>query len=194
MMNIMKKFESKSSKKKLSKLLLKRILRESVDISDEIYQKDFKNFTLKVNWDICGVIGYQIYEQTKYTHKFGEVLDDADVTLSIPNIEHVRQMLRDDGFDIEMSRDKDRNFQLCIKDPFITARFKQGVNPNPRVITQLPLFSDIKKQWHFGKTLFGQPDEISVEKDELESLMKKMLQDSDRVSDEDYQKTFKDEY
>ena len=189
---VIKKLLSKLPERTLSKLVLKGILRKSVDVSDETYQKDFKNFTFKVNWNVCGTIGYQIYEQTKYTHKFGEVLDDADVTLSIPNIEHVRQMLRDDGFDIEMSRDKDRNFQLCIKDPFITARFKQGVNPNPRVITQLPLFSDIKKQWHFGKTLFEQPDEISVKKDELESLMKKMLQDSDRVSDEDYQKTFKD--
>jgi UDP-glucose 4-epimerase len=189
---VIKKLLSKLPENMLSKLVLKGILRKSVDVSDETYQKDFKNFTFKVNWNVCGAIGYQIYEQTKYTYKFGEILDDADVTLSIQNIEHVRQMLRDDGFDIEMSRDKDRNFQLCIKDPFITARYKQGVNPNPRVIAQLPLFSDIQKQWHYGKTLFEQPDEISVEKDELESLMKKMLQDSDRVSDEDYQKTFKD--
>ena len=188
---VIKKILSKLPEGVLSKLVLKGILRKSVDTSDEIYQKDFKNFTLKVNWNICGAIGYQIYEQTNYTYKYGEFLDDADVLLSIQNIKHVRQMLRDDGFDIEMSRDKERNFQLCIKDPFISARFKQGVNPNPRVIAQLPLFIDIQKQMQYGKTLFEQPEEISVEKNELESLVKKMLRDSDRVSDEDYRNTFK---
>ncbi|MHA1498284.1 MAG: DUF362 domain-containing protein [Promethearchaeota archaeon] len=189
---VLKKIISILPEKMLSKLVLKGILRKSVDISDEIYQKDFKNFTFKVNWNICNAIGYQIYGQTKYTFKYGEVLDDADVTLSIQNIKHIKQMLREDGFDIEMSRDSERNFQLCIKDPFINARFKQGVNPNPRVLSQLPLFSDIQKQMHYGKTLFKQPEEVSVEKDELESLIKKMLANSDRTSDDDYQKTFKD--
>ena len=189
---VIKKLLSKLPESTLGKLVLKGILRKSVNVSDEIYQRDFKNFTFKVNWNICGANGYQIYEQTKYTYKYGDLLEDADVFLSIPKIEHVRLLLRGVGLDLEMSRDKDRNFQLCIKDPFIIARFRQGVNPNPRVITQLPLFSNIKKQWHYGKTLFEQPEEISVCKDEIESLMKKMLQDSDRVSDEDYQKTFKD--
>jgi UDP-glucose 4-epimerase len=188
-----KKILSKLPEKTLSKLVLKGILRKSVDTSNEIYQKDFKNFILRVNWKICGAKGYQIYEQTNYTYKYGEHLEDADVTISIPNIEHVRLLLNNNGLDLEMSRDKDRNFQLCIKDPFIIARFKEGVNPNPRVITQLPLFNDIKKQWHFGKTLFEKPEEISVDNDELELLVKNMLRDSDRVSDEDYQKTFKDQ-
>ncbi|MHA2473153.1 MAG: DUF362 domain-containing protein [Promethearchaeota archaeon] len=175
----------------LPKKLLKRILKESVDISDEIYQKDFKNFTLKVNWDICGVIGYQIYEQTKYTYKYGEILDDADVTISIQNIEHVKQMLRGGGFDIEMSRGLENNFQICTKDSLLIAQFKKE-GTNPRVISQLPIFNDLQKQMVFGKTLFKQPDNLLVEKDEIESLMKKMLRDSDRVLDEDYQKTFKD--
>jgi ferredoxin len=189
---VIKKILSKLPKQMLSKLVLKGILRKSVDISDKTYQKDFKNFTFKVNWNIYGAIGYQIYEQTKYTYKYGELLDDVDVTLAIPKIEHIRQLVRDDGLDLEMSRDKDRNFQLCIKDPFITARFRQGFNPNPRVIAQLPLFSDIQKQMIYGKTLFEQPENVSVDKEEIESLVKKMLRDSDRVSDEDYRKTFKD--
>ena len=187
-----KKIISKLPEKILSKLVLKSILRKSVDTSDEIYQRDFKNFTFKVNWDISGAIGYQIYEQTRYSYKYGVHLDDADALLSIPNIDHVRQMVRGDGLDLEMSRDKERNFQLCIKDPFIFARFKDGVNPNPRVIYELPFFKDVQKQWHYGKTLFEQPKEFSVERDEVETLLKKMLKDSDRVKDEDYQKTFKD--
>ncbi len=189
---VIKKILSKLPEGALSKLVLKGILRKSVEVSDEAYQKDFKNFTFKVNWNICGAVGYQIYEQTKYTYKYGEVLEDADVLLSIPKIEHVRLLLTGNGLDLEMSRDKDRNFQLCVKDPFITARFREGFNPNPRVLAQLPLFSDIQKQMIYGKTLFEQPENVSVDKDELISLVKKMLQDSDRVSDEEYQKIFKD--
>jgi UDP-glucose 4-epimerase len=189
---VIRKIVSKLPARMLSKLVLKGILKKSVDTSDEIYQKDFKDFIFKVNWDISGAIGYQIYDQTNYSYKIGEHLDDADVLLSIPKIEHVRLMIRDDGLDLEMSRDKDRNFQLCIKDPLIIARFKEGVNPNPRSITQLPLFRDIQKQWHYGKTLFKPPEDISTEKKELESLVKKMLKDSDHISDEEYQKTFKD--
>ena len=189
---VLKKILSKLPEQMLSKLVLKGILRKSVDISDETYQKDFKKFTFKVNWNICGAIGYQIYEQTNYTYKYGELLDDADVLLSIPKIEHVRQLLQNEGLDLEMSRDKENNFQLCIKDNFINARFRPGVNPNPRVIAQLPLFSDIQKQMIYGKTLFELQENVSVDKDEIVSLVKKMLRDSDRVSDEDYQKTFKD--
>ncbi|MHA2289811.1 MAG: hypothetical protein ACXABG_13585, partial [Promethearchaeota archaeon] len=188
---VIKKLLSKLPENTLSKLVLKGILRKSVDTSDESYQKDFKNFTFKVNWKICNAIGYQIYEQTNYSYKYGELLDDADVLLSIPKIEHVRQLVWGDGLDLEMSRDKERNFQLCIKDPFITARFRPGFNPNPRVLAQLPLFSDIQKQMIYGKTLFEQPENVKVDKKELVSLVKKMLEDFDRISDEDYQKQFK---
>ena len=188
---VIKKLLSKLPEKMLSKLVLKGILRKSVNVSDEAYQKDFKNFTFKVNWKICDAIGYQIYEQTKYTYKYGELLDDADVLISIPKIEHARLMVKGSGLDLEMSRDKDRNFQLCIKDPFIIARFRLGFNPNPRVLAQLPLFSDIQKQMIYGKTLFELPENVSVDKDEMVSLVKKMLKDSDRVSDKEYQETFK---
>ena len=58
---VIKKLLSKLPESALSKLVLKGILRKSVDISDETYQKDFKNFAFKVNWNICGAVGYQIY-------------------------------------------------------------------------------------------------------------------------------------
>ena len=64
---VIKKLLSKLPEKMLSKLVLKGILRKSVNVSDEAYQKDFKNFTFKVNWKICDAIGYQIYEQTNIT-------------------------------------------------------------------------------------------------------------------------------
>jgi hypothetical protein len=45
-----------------NKLLLKGILEQKVDVSDKIYQKDFDDLKYKVNWDIGGEKGYQIYE------------------------------------------------------------------------------------------------------------------------------------
>jgi len=46
---VLKKNLSKLPEQMLSKLVLKGILRKSVDVSDETYQKDFINFTFKVN-------------------------------------------------------------------------------------------------------------------------------------------------
>jgi hypothetical protein len=40
-----------------NKLFLKSILEKEVDISNNIYQKDFEDITYKVNWDVLGVIG-----------------------------------------------------------------------------------------------------------------------------------------
>jgi ferredoxin len=185
------KLVSKLPKGMLSKLVLKGILGKSVDISDEFYQKDFKNFTLKVNWDICGVKGYQIFEQTAYTKKYGEFLEDADVTLTINNIEHVKLMITDKNLHIEMSRDVDDNFQLCIQDPLIISRFKkQGTNP--LILGHLPLFSDMRKKMVYGKSLFNKPDDEVVEKEEIVSLLKKMLENTNIKSDERYQENFKD--
>jgi hypothetical protein len=62
--------------------LLKEILEKEVDISNKIYQKDFEDLTYKVNWDILGVKGFQIYEQDNYTYKIGEIFEDPDVSLT----------------------------------------------------------------------------------------------------------------
>jgi len=59
----------------LKKEILKLILKD-VDVLDEKYQESFKE-TYKVNLDIDGTKGYQIYEPDKYTSKKGENLEDA---------------------------------------------------------------------------------------------------------------------
>ncbi|GAH77701.1 unnamed protein product, partial [marine sediment metagenome] len=53
--------------------VLKNFLEKEVNVSNENYQKDFEGLKYKVNWDVLGAIGYQIYEQEKYTYKIGEI-------------------------------------------------------------------------------------------------------------------------
>ncbi len=76
-----------------NEILLKGILEKEVNTSNRIYQKDFEDLTYKVNWDILGVNGFQIYEQDKYTYKIGEILEDPDVTLTFLTTEYVDQLI-----------------------------------------------------------------------------------------------------
>ena len=46
--------------------LMKKMLSESVDVTDELYQKNFQGQVLKENFNIDGSIAYQVFEETKY--------------------------------------------------------------------------------------------------------------------------------
>ena len=104
-----------------NKLFLKFILEQEVDVSDEIYQKDFEGLTYKVNWDVCDAIGYQIYEQNKYTHQIGENLEDPDATLSFLTMEFVDQLIAREKLLIRVRR-SEGGYHLCRYDLFISTR------------------------------------------------------------------------
>ena len=66
--------------------LFKKMLKETEENApnDAIYQEDIKTIgTLKVQWKICGIIGYQIFEKDKVSYKFGEKLEKPDISLVI---------------------------------------------------------------------------------------------------------------
>ncbi|MCP4761393.1 MAG: ferredoxin family protein [archaeon] len=158
------KMASKLPESMLSKYMLKYILKKKVDLTDEIYIKDFRNFSLKVNWDICGYIGYQIYEQTNYSNKYGEHLEDADVTLSIDKMDLIKMILKGESFDPGMGRDPDNNFiithisgreiietkhgprRMPINETFLTARLKDPDKHHPMVITKIPFLRSFEKK------------------------------------------------
>jgi len=71
--------DSELPEEQLSKLFLEIIMEKSVDVSNPFYKMSFKEIC-KVNLDICGQTGYQLYEPTKYSYKYGEFLDDPDFT------------------------------------------------------------------------------------------------------------------
>ena len=179
----------------LKKQILKLILKD-VDVSDEKYQKSFKE-TYKVNLDIDGTRGYQIYDQNKYTSKKGENLDDADVTIMFRNMEYVRQLIRGDKVGIEMGRDSKNVLHLNRKDTLISTRTKTNEGDAQVLIAKIPFFDPVVK--NFGtsrqaRPLRDEPEPIGpVEEGEIESLMKKMLSESVDVNDELYPKNFKDQ-
>jgi len=191
----MKEQLSKLPDDKLKKGLLKLILKD-VDVSDEKYQKSFKE-TYKVNLNIDGAMGYQIYEPDKYTSKVGENLDDADATIMFRNMEWVRQLIRGDKVGIEMGRDTTNVLHLNRKDTLISTRTRTNEGEAQVLMAKIPFFDPIVK--NFGtsrqaRPLRDEPEPIGpVEEGEIESLMKKMLSESVDVNDELYKKNFKDQ-
>ena len=183
-----------------NKLFLKDILEKEVDVSDKIYQKDFEGLTYKVNWDIAGEQGYQIYKQDNYTYKIGESLEDVDLTISFFDMGFVKQLIGREKLLTEMGR-SEGNYFLTRKDLFISTRSKtEDVNAQI-LIAKIPFFRWVVP--NFGSSRLARPlrgveiekSELSgvVEKEEIAPLMKKMLSESVDVSDELYQKDFKNQ-
>lgn len=182
----------------VNKLFLKGILKKEVDVTDEIYQKDFEDLTYKVNWDILGAKGYQIYEQNKYTYKIGELIEDADITLTFLTMDFIKQLIGSEKIQIEFGR-SEGDIHLCRKDIFISTRSKtKNVNAQ-MLIAKIPIFKSVVP--NFGASRLSKPlkvvdlEEIqsseTVEKEEIASLMKKMLSESVDLKDETYKIDFK---
>ncbi len=181
-----------------NKLFLKGILEKEVDVSDEIYQKDFEGLSYKVNWDIAGEQGYQIYEQNNYTHKIGESLEDADLTISFFDKGFVRQLIGREKIITEMGR-SEGNYFLTRKDIFVSTRSKTKDVNAQMLIAKIPFFRWVVP--NFGSSRLSRPlkgvelEKIewsgAVEKEEVASLMKKMLSESVDVTDDTYKKDFK---
>ncbi len=183
-----------------NKLFLNGILEKKVDVSDEIYQKDFEGLIYKVNWNLDGAKGYQIYEQDKYAYKIGELLEDPDLTISFLTMEFVDQLIAKEKM-LTRPRRSEGGYHLCRYDLFISTRTKTKDVNAQMLIAKIPFF-----QWvvpSFGASRISkllqsvEPIEIKssgiVEKEEIASLVKKMLSESVDVEDENYKKDFKDQ-
>jgi UDP-glucose 4-epimerase len=147
-------------------LLFKKMLKEQEEVTkqDEIYLEDIKDFSLKVNWDIMGVTGYQIFEEDNYSYKFGEGLDDPDMTLTINDLEHARKFLSGERLHYTHVRDKDykgiikydvvseetittdegKKKIMRTRKPFFTARFDEDESYNPFFLGKLPIFRKLR--------------------------------------------------
>jgi UDP-glucose 4-epimerase len=175
--------------------LLKKIL-EEINVSDEIYQRSFKG-TVKVNVDVDGVKGYQIFEPDKYTSKYGEHLEDPDVSIMFRDIDYIKQILQGEKIGIEWGRDSKDVRHMNIKAYFISTRTRTNEGNAQLLMAKIPIFDPIVK--NFGtsrqaRPLRDEPEPIGpVEEGEIESLMKKMLSESVDITDEKYKKDFKDQ-
>ncbi|MHA2393611.1 MAG: hypothetical protein ACXAEX_16870, partial [Promethearchaeota archaeon] len=171
---------------KLKEALLKKIL-EDFDVSGEFYQKSFKE-TFKVNVEVDSKKGYQIFEPDKYSSKFGEHVEDPDVTITFRDINYVKGMLQGEKLGTEWRRDTKDVRHMNKKAILVSTRTRNNEGNAQVLIAKIPFFDPVVK--NFGtsrqaRPLRDEPEPIGpVEKGEIASLMKKMLNESVDVSDE----------
>ena len=161
--NVLLKMASWLPDRMLSKLMMKYILKGKVDLTDESYKRDFKNISLNVNWDICGIIGSQIFELENYSYKYGELLEDPDISIFIESMEFLKKSLRGEELEPFMGRDDNNDFVVShiyawdiletehgprrtpLKKTFLKAKIKDP-NIHPLVITKIPFLRSFEKQ------------------------------------------------
>jgi ferredoxin len=146
-------------------------LQDSLE-KDAILQEDLNDFTLNIQWDICGVKGYQKFQKGQYSFKFGEVLDDPDVTLEIKDINTALRLLNGeiDNFNYLFFKRKAKFYYIeeweqvkmgeeTLKTKkqklILTMRYTKGIFYHPFIITRLPIFREIVKKWYDPKTTDG---------------------------------------
>ncbi len=126
--------------------LFKKMLKETGENApkDAIYLEDIKTTgTLKVQWKICGILGYQIFEQDKVSYKFGEKLDKPDISLVIRDGDIAITFLKGELFEFDYGPAYGGNFKINqtigwkeieketgkknarINKPFVVARFNK---------------------------------------------------------------------
>jgi len=144
-------------------LLFKKMLKkqEEVTKSDKIYLEDIKDFSLKLNLEILDLKAYQIYEKDNYSYKFGEVLDEPDVTITITDPKPARKFLSGEkvfympihqleykgmieyeyatSFE-EIINDEGKKKKKLTKAPFAIARFDEDKTYHPFFLGKLPMF------------------------------------------------------
>ena len=186
--------DSELPEEQLSKLFLEAIMEKSVDVSDPLYKITFPR-TYKVNLDICGHIGYQLYEPTKYSYKYGEFIDDPDFTIVYKDIEFIRERLRGDRSRTAIGLNSNEVLQVCRKEDLFTAYTKAKVGNAQLFINRIPFFKEIIENLGASQQTFplrDEPDEpiAPVKEGEIASLMKDMLIETGNMPEELYQKNF----
>ncbi|MHA1297322.1 MAG: hypothetical protein ACTSPH_12045 [Promethearchaeota archaeon] len=77
-------------------MYFKKMLHDIADLidRDEILIKDWEGINMKIQWFVHGMKGYQIFENGKYSYKFGEEIEDADLTLKFAEKELTLRFLK----------------------------------------------------------------------------------------------------
>jgi UDP-glucose 4-epimerase len=168
--------EVKEIEEKLNIML--RNLETSLE-TDLILQKDLRDFTLNIQWNICGVIGYQKFEKGDYSFKSGGKLNDPDVILEINNIDTALRLLNGkiDSFEYRFYKRKAKFYYIdkwekvvvdgeILKQKvyklILIMRYNKGVFYHPYTITRLPIFRDIIQKWYDPETADGSYIPINV--------------------------------
>ncbi|MHA1350479.1 MAG: 4Fe-4S binding protein [Promethearchaeota archaeon] len=148
---------------------------EGITQNDTIYQESISDFggIVKLQWNICGVLGYQIFKNDDYTYKLGEELNDPDVYLKIKHKDLALRFLNGEhlGFKYAPRRDYKGKFKIMYVDDFkdiktekgerreqitrqfITARAYNDDFKHPLSLLKLPSLRSLKRELSVGAKL-----------------------------------------
>jgi UDP-glucose 4-epimerase len=135
---------------------------------DTILQKDLKDITLDIQWDICDVKGYQKFYNGDYSFKFGGELDDPDIKLEINDTDTALKLLNGelDSLEYRFYKRKAKFYYIekwekvkvgeeVLKEKhfklILTMRYTKGIFYHPYIITRFPIFRDIIEKWYDPK-------------------------------------------
>ena len=127
---------------------------------DKVLQKDWKDNKMSFQWYVNGIKGYQIFDHGKYTHKFGEEIENADLTIKFADDEITLRFLKGNleghsyiyykrKFKLystekeEFIERESRSVRVRHKKLFLTAYYTNGIEYHPTVLSKLPLFREI---------------------------------------------------
>lgn len=175
----------------------KKMLDEIDDLIkvDEVLQKDWKKTNLSFQWLLNGMKGYQIFNNGTYTHKFGEEIENADLTIKFEDPEIALKFLKGNleghsyiyykrKFKLyahvkeEMIERESRAVKLIHKKHFLTAYYTNGIVLHPSVLTKLPLFREIAVRHSEPENSFGSyiPINASLGTYENQLMPEKMIE------------------
>ena len=106
--------------------LFKKMLKDQEEVTknDPIYNEDIKDSPLRVQWDTQDILAYQIFEKDNYSYKFGERLENPDLTITFNDAEAAKTFLKGDVID----------YMAIPKKEFIALSESAFVNPVPFAI------------------------------------------------------------
>ena len=161
-------------------MLFKNMLVEQEEVTkqDEIYQKDIENSPLKVQWNIEGIQGYQIFEKDNYSYKLGEGLENPDITITFSDSEAAKTFLKGEIIDyaaipqkvydglikfnynagwipLETEEKRNRKPTERIVKPFLTVEFDKEKKYHPYIISKIPMFRNILEEGGGGDNNYG---------------------------------------
>ena len=117
---------------------------------DEFFQKDVKKFPLRINWRIEGITGYQIYEADNYSYKYGEELENPDLTFIIKDLELGKKFLKGEleGFKYAPRSDYKGRFKIQNVVGWKDSGKEEGKRETPNIIHWLTVKYDKNRKFH----------------------------------------------
>ncbi|NVM43368.1 MAG: 4Fe-4S binding protein [Candidatus Lokiarchaeota archaeon] len=162
---------------------------------DEVLKKDLKDLKISIQWFVNGIKGYQIFDNGKYTHRFGEEIENADLTIKFADEEIALRFLKGNlerhtyvyyrrkfklySIEKEEKIEKDsKSVTIRHRRLFLTAYFTKSIFYHPSFLTRFPLFREIATRHSEPENSFGSyiPINASLGKFENQLMPEKMLE------------------